>query len=92
MTREDFFQKYCMEYPYKDQGRIEIHIHNNEELTEIPDCISVCDVLDIQNCPNLCKLPENLKVDFLFIHNCPKLTGLPKKLDAGVIDWDKEKK
>jgi hypothetical protein len=37
-------------------------------------------------------LPENLKVDFLFIHNCPKLTELPKKLDAGVIDWDKEKK
>ena len=90
MTREDFIQKYCSENPYKEQGRIEIHINNNQELTEIPDCISVCDVLNIDNCPNLCKLPDNLSVDFLFISNCPKLMELPSNMDATYVEWDKK--
>ena len=92
MTREDFFKKYCSENPYKEQGRIEIHINNNQELTEIPDCISVCDVLNIDNCPNLCKLPADLKVEFLFISNSPKLMELPSNMDATYVEWDKEKK
>jgi hypothetical protein len=92
MTREVFLKKYCNENPYKEQGRIEIHIIDNPEITEIPDCVNVCDVLDISNCPNLSKLPENLKVDFLFISNCPKLTKLPKDVDATIINWDKEKR
>ena len=92
MTREDFFKKYCSENPYKEQGRIEIHINNNLELTEIPDSISVCDVLNIDNCPNLCKLPDKLKVDFLFISNCPKLMELPSNMDATHIDWDQARR
>ena len=92
MTREEFFQKYCSENPFKEQGRIEIHIRDNQELKEIPDCIGVCDVLSIANCPNLCKLPENFSVDFLLISNCPKLMELPTGLKATMIDWDKEKK
>ena len=92
MTREDFFKKHCNENPYKEQGRIELHIKDNQELTEIPDYIGACDVLHIENCPNLCKLPANLKVDFLFVSNCPKLMELPSNMDATHIDWDKEKK
>ena len=92
MTREDFFQKYCSENPYKEQGRIEIHIKDNQELTEIPDCIGVCDVLNIDKCPNLCKLADNLKVEFLSISNCPKLMELPQNLGATLILWDKEPK
>jgi hypothetical protein len=92
MTREDFFKKYCSENPYKEQGRIEIHIKDNQELTEIPEYIGVCDVLHIDNCPNLCKLPDNLKVDFLFVSNCPKLTELPTDIDAALIEWDQARR
>lgn len=91
MTREDFLAKYCCENPYKEQGRIEVHIKDNSELTEIPDCLNVCDVLDLENCPNLSKLPDNLNVDFLFIKNCPKLTELPQGLKvSGKLDWNKK--
>lgn len=91
MTREVFLAKYCYENPFKEQGRIEVHIKDNPELTEIPDCLNVCDVLDLENCSNLSKLPDNLNVDFLFIKNCPKLTELPKGLKVcGKLDWEKE--
>ena len=44
-----FLAKYCCENPFKEQGRIEVHIKDNPELTEIPDCLNVCDVLDLEN-------------------------------------------
>jgi len=91
MTRDEFLAMYCCENPYKEQGRIEVHIRDNAELTEIPDCLIACDVLDIENCPNLCKLPNKLSVDFLFIKDCPKLTELPKNIQVdAMLQWDKE--
>jgi hypothetical protein len=55
-------------------------------LTEIPADLRVQNRLDLSNCADLVRLPENLRVGTLELKGCTKLASLPEGLDVCFLD------
>ena len=67
-------------------------IENNEEITTLPEFMTLRRGLVLKNCTNLTELPKGLISNCLFIENCPKLETLPidlwVKVDVRIVGCD----
>jgi hypothetical protein len=67
-------------------------IENNEEITTLPEFMTLRRGLVLKDCTNLTELPKGLITNCIFIENCPKLETLPidlwVKVDVRIAGCD----